>query len=271
MRKLILGCGSGRCGTYSLQRLLNKQKDASITHEKHQLPWVVDEKSMVHHLLQIMSGDASTVGDVGLYWLNYLPWLTSFVPQVRIICLMRDKEETVASFRQRIPDRNILVLPESKHFEPDTKFEHGRWRMFPKYDLPRKDAFAKYWDDYYETARDWRRSYATLFLLTPMDDLNSEEGQRRMLEFAGIEEPILDVGIKLNSNDRLLFEYRKLDEKTNDHYKFKCAVCDGKADHNLMSLNYPETKFVCEEHIEDGVKQIVEKSDIKGYDIKEGV
>ena len=51
MRRLVIGLGTGRCGTVSLSRLLNAQPDAQVRHElRPYLPWAVDEALLARKL-----------------------------------------------------------------------------------------------------------------------------------------------------------------------------------------------------------------------------
>src|SRR5437667_11423287 len=100
-RRIILGIGSGRCGTRSLANLLNRQPGTRVTHEEPpRLPWRIPHaRAMAQRLAQIeRSRQEQVVGDVALYYLPYVEQAIEHSPDVRILCLKRPREEVIESF-----------------------------------------------------------------------------------------------------------------------------------------------------------------------------
>ena len=69
MRKLILGCGSGRCGTTTLSHLFNLQDNSHFTHEyyttsKFGIKWKNDIDVLKKCIVDILLNDAKNIGDV---------------------------------------------------------------------------------------------------------------------------------------------------------------------------------------------------------------
>jgi hypothetical protein len=148
------------------------------------------EKSCISEVVRMLLRDAPIVSDSGFYWIQYVPFIIPFIGDVKFICLMRDKQETVDSFCRHGVAENLT--PEGNNFN----------HSLPKYDLPKREAVSKYFDEYYDIAASWQTSYPYNFRIFFMDALNSEEGQREMLSFAGFESPRFQVGIRLNRGEK---------------------------------------------------------------------
>jgi len=97
-RKIIIGFGTGRCGTKSLAEFLNKQPGLNVTHEGVALGWypaLADTDTHINHFFK-RTGDI--IGDVGFYWVNYLDLVLHRHPNVKVVNLVRDDKEVVESF-----------------------------------------------------------------------------------------------------------------------------------------------------------------------------
>ena len=90
MAKLILGMGTGRCGTRSLAELLNQQPETEVTHEQPPLfPWIPrSDQSIVARLERFeRRNSGGFTGDVASFYLPYVDQIVSARPDVRIVCL----------------------------------------------------------------------------------------------------------------------------------------------------------------------------------------
>jgi len=181
-RRLIIGLGSGRCGTTSLAHLLNIQEDSDVTHEYHVEGIFNLLEDSVHSLalfclIDILGREAKVVGDVSYYWLRYAKILTSFSGDVRFICLQRDKEATIESF-MKSPVQ--IKSPMSQYTKSD---------------------FSRHYDEYYMWVNYYAERHPDKFRLFDIEALNTEEGQRSVLNFAGFSTHSYDIGVKLNSRE----------------------------------------------------------------------
>lgn len=270
MRKVLIGLGSGRCGTFSLSHFLNMQKGANVTHENFSITWMNFETQSIQELCNILIRDEHIVGDVACYWLNYVPFMIPFCKDIKFVCLQRDREETVRSFFERKQQPNFCVSPESKYYVHG-HIDHLNDYSFPKYDLPKHEGVYQYYDDYYHIARGWHRAYPYNFKLLPMDSLNTNEGQNEILEFCGIpiEDRVFQEKCHYNSNSRQTLHLRPVDQ--NAPIKFKCGMCENLASANLMSKFHSMTKFVCDDCIDKAVIWMCDKSGVKEYDLIRGI
>lgn len=202
---LVLGLGSGRCGTTSLRLFLDLQRDVSVTHElnfegiRQPLPWQVDIALAGRRVQQLLRRPASIKGDIGFYWLPYSEWILGRFADTRFICLQRNKPDTVESFLRRTEGRNHWVEHGGTHWQLDEVWD----KAFPKYDIQgKRAAVARYWDEYYATAERLQGEYPDNFRIFPVDTLNSRQGQDAILSFLGIApaDMIFTPAFRLNTS-----------------------------------------------------------------------
>lgn len=129
---IIIGLGSGRSGTASLAKLLNRQRDALCFHEMNPscvrfsgtprpILNAIDEFEAIIHggdpsmltvdLSRKVSAEAydrlcqmqrvRLIGDVAFYYLTYVEAIAARADSVRFVCLRRDKEATVQSWMRK--------------------------------------------------------------------------------------------------------------------------------------------------------------------------
>src|SRR4051812_7439769 len=129
---IVIGLGTGRSGTASLAKLLNAQKDSICFHEMK--PSAVRFSGTPRPFINtieefqaiIDGGDPSMltvdlsravsartydelcrmpcvrmIGDIALYYLTYVELIASHNPNVRFICLRREREQTIRSWLRK--------------------------------------------------------------------------------------------------------------------------------------------------------------------------
>lgn len=182
---MILGLGSGRCGTLSLAKVLG------LSHEAMNLPWEVDEYRFEKAWRRIVG----TRGDVSMGWLRYLDLVWSKDPSVRVLCLRRDRAETAASWAQQLESRDRFAIP---CLYTDAAGQIVAPSIFPDYgDLPKAQAAATFWDTYYEQAETWQRLRPDRFRIFESPKvLNDPKAQRRMWLWLGRPKEPLRLGIR---------------------------------------------------------------------------
>ena len=205
-KSLIIGLGTGRCGTLSLAVVLDAQYLTSVTHEVYyKLPWHANYDALKHTLRCIYMHAGEAVGDAGFYYLPYVEKIIELTKYVKFVCLKRDKDETIDS--QLRAGRSLwhmhVVAQNSKYFDPVAcdlnNAENRAFRAsFPKYDLPLEDAWAKYYDDYYEKAAYFEKVYPGMFKIFDMNSvLNTEDGQYEMLKFVDLKSQFILNNIRI--------------------------------------------------------------------------
>lgn len=201
--KFIFGLGTGRCGTWTLSRILAAQPDVYSKHEGTPLPWERDEKALWYQLLNLaINIDAPTIATTSYVWINYVGLIMGHLINPRFICLRRPRREVVESFLEHSPANNHWTDPKSLHWDPNKDFDGKTSNQWPKFNMSKRDALGAYWDAYYNAADYLEANYPQNFKIFDLDDaLNNLWGQRRMLTFAGIEEgrQVIALGQKLNA------------------------------------------------------------------------
>lgn len=205
-KKIIIGLGTGRCGTLSLSHLLNIQPNADVTHERKPiLPWKFDRTLIQQKIESLLESDRAIVGDVALYYLPYVPFIAKNYDNVDFICLKRDKTETIESFFNWV--KGNPWSKESDLFDENTYF----FDSYPKYDTSdKKAAISQYWDEYYQLAEEYEKRY-NFFKVFNTQDLNTQSGVTSILEFLEIQDSIIEISIKLHTKKK--FTLRNIFQK----------------------------------------------------------
>lgn len=186
-KQVVVGLGTGRCGTASLCGLLNQQPGTSITHEQYPLlPWQLSPRILAKKLSQMSRRRADIVGDIANSWLPYVGAVLQQIPTAKFICLERNRAVTVQSFIAKMKgQKNHWLEHDGKQWQRD----HRRDPCFPKYDTSDMErAIGLYWDDYYRqvdllcrkfprNVRKWQTEQA----------LDSEQGVEEILSFIGVD------------------------------------------------------------------------------------
>ena len=209
-QRFILGIGSGRCGTLSLKHVFAAQAETDATHEDPPLlPWRRENGRPLMEQRFVRwrrRRKEAVVADVASFYLPYLEEAIALEPEIRIVCLKRPREEVVESFGKWLARVNPLSL---NHWveRPQPGWHHDPvWtRIFPQYDIDdREQAIRRYWDEYHARVDELVARYPDhVRVFGTHEALNTEEGQRELLEFAGFspEQHVLAVGAHHNRSD----------------------------------------------------------------------
>ena len=202
--QIVIGLGTGRCGTQSLAKLLNHQLSSEVYHEKsaHLIRWEGSETAICQFLEWAKTRQAlSIVGDIGFYYLPYAEYILARYPMTKFICMQRDKAATVASYMRKTPKRNHW-----QNHKEASDWVKDKWDYcYRKYEAPNKEsALSLYWHDYYEQATILQKCYPKAFKIFPLEALNSQSGQEAILSFLNIkkEDYQLQVGLKANAQQK---------------------------------------------------------------------
>lgn len=243
-KQLIFGLGTGRCGTFSLTKLLNAQPGTEITHEAYTLPWEPDEIKFYNGIHSILGPDSGRVGDVAYYWLPYVSRILADYPDAKFVCLYRDKALVVESHFNNTPGRNYWTEPDSVHWSD--KWEHRDADVaFPRYNAGKREALAEYWDEYWTRTNTWAGLCPNNFRLWNVDVLNNEEGQAEIFDFINIpeRERIYEVGVRVNvtENEPLIIRH-----SITIPGSIPCGFCDNPAVWRLNNETNGSFAYTCE-------------------------
>lgn len=117
-RRLVIGCGTGRCGTVSLVKFLNCQAQVCMLHEgvvgddeHHIVSWYGDDVHLWTWMTELehLTGEAKWYGDVGPYFLPYVPEIIRHYPGSRVLCVERQRKDAVESLMRNNEEPEPLV------------------------------------------------------------------------------------------------------------------------------------------------------------------
>lgn len=196
--QLVIGLGTGRCGTQSLAVLLNHQSGARVTHERYgAIAWQGDEQRVAAfvHLCATAPG-LDLAGDVGFYYLPYVEQILELAASTRFVCLKRDRQATVHSYLTKTRHKNHWIQHDG------TEWRFDAWdRCYPKYAVTDKaEAIGMYWDEYYSRAAALESAHPEAFRVYDMDVLNTPEGQNALFDFIGIPQRVRRVNLDVHEN-----------------------------------------------------------------------
>jgi len=194
-RPLIIGLGTGRCGTHSLVDVLNAQDGVSVVHEDkptlHWDPAQEDSDVIARFQAKIDRAPDKIVGEVALFLLGHTPALLEAFPQARAVVLQRPRDEVIASFARWVRG-SARHRRHTNHWQRGVRRKRVRWdRAFPQFDAQTmEEAIGLYWDWYGRQVESLMRTYPDrVRQWTMADALNDSQAQREMLLWLGIEDP----------------------------------------------------------------------------------
>lgn len=227
-KQLVIGLGSGKCGSTSLARLLDLQKDSEFTHEEFgiSLPYDVHPKKLEKALEIIYSREPTIIGDVAFYWRHHVPYILRRIPSAKFICMKRDRELTTQSFWSRSDGSPMGNTPKTfRGVEMNIKGAVLAGQFIPLWGKnlhpnmeQLKQGTRKSWDYYYEHADRLEREFPGNFRVFPVEALNSEETVREILDFAGIPKKNQEIIVNIRENQgrsKWLKEQAKIKEGDN--------------------------------------------------------
>lgn len=179
-QKIIIGCGTGRCGTVSLSKLLSNCSNSNIPHEMKPIV-SYDFNRMIYERFKfnILTNFKKYVGTVAPYARNVIEYLINDFPDIKIIWITRDREKTIKSFIKATEEHNL--------WSNDCKHPFGE--AVPSYnELTREEAIKKFVNEENNRAIKLENDYPNNFKIFNVEDLNTKEGQNKIFDWVGIEQ-----------------------------------------------------------------------------------
>ena len=206
-KQLIISIGTGRCGSVSLSKFLSAQRLTNIIHEgridhkkiRKLIKWDNDENELFKWLEYLISFDNSKfVGDTGMYFLPYIQKIIQKYPSVKIIVMVREKDQVVKSYLKKTEGRNHWNHHNGIGWDLDEKWDP----CFPNYKLiNKKEALEKYWEEYKLETESLEKKYTNNLKIWSIDDLNTNKGKNEILDFINFNlERKIDREFKHNTN-----------------------------------------------------------------------
>lgn len=204
-KNVIIGLGTGRCGTVSLSKLLNAQKNSYFSHEwggAHAWNSYFNKfSSYIDHM------QYEFCGDVAFYNLPYVSSILELYPNAKFIILKRDKNETIKSYMNKTKETNHWEFHDGK------KFKYCDWdHCYPKFEARDKsEAIGMYWEYYYKECS--KINPKNCFYIST-DELNDEKKCLELLNWCGFTKPIYRLSHFNKSN------YKLSDNSKNESTKY---------------------------------------------------
>jgi len=201
-KNIIIGLGTGRCGSMSLAKLLNQQENFIARHESIISPWNFSEIHYQNNIKSLLDTNSENVAEIAFYLLPYTTKILTHYPKTKVVVLKRSKEEVVESYDKKTPTRNHWS---SHKFLKFYEKRDGWDECYPTYDLTKRDAISQYWEDYYTMCENLYTAYKKNIIIFDMYNLFSEEEkQNELLDFLEIskQKRKINLDIKENSINR---------------------------------------------------------------------
>lgn len=174
--------GTGRCGTTSLHKMLTNCENTSVLreHSPYKVNWYKPDESKLRGLVQWLKKESNKdrlPGSVARYWLPHITYLRKKVPELKLICLHRDKEGTVKSWMQwkaAAKGPKDRLRPKRKHL----------YDVFPIIDAHTiQQSYEFYWEMYEE----WSHSIEGVYHID-MLELNDKTKVEAIFDYLEIPE-----------------------------------------------------------------------------------
>jgi hypothetical protein len=195
MGKLIIGCGTGRCGTKSFASLMSNQNLINSFHELFLHPkgttfrqkyhirrWSFDESDfkIIEPYFDSLINRDITFSEVGPYYLNFLKILQDrYKNDVKIVIIKRNKQDFIRSIYRVI---NEVKNQQTNFFT----FKTLNKSYFYKFKLDDIESSASdYYDWFYKKIEE--QDLNNYFLLKTKD-LNDEQKIKKLFEYLEIED-----------------------------------------------------------------------------------
>jgi len=183
-KHLFFGCGTGRCGLGTLHEIIDAQAGASSTfHTNRFLPWEGDDALLGYHAREILDFPGTVVGDVAPWWLSHAEKLIHFY-DAKIVYMANGRDESVEGHLK-------LRFDHWSAYPPGNNPPCVMWvRALPKFKRESRRASAEAaWEHFEKLAKNLVEEYPANVRGIPVNDLNYEGDQIRLLEWLGVEKP----------------------------------------------------------------------------------
>ncbi|HEV2548684.1 MAG TPA: hypothetical protein VGU20_15190 [Stellaceae bacterium] len=195
---VVLGLGSGRCGSTSLTALVGSAAGSIATHENPPLVYwepLAEQRDFHFERLARLAGHFALVFDVSHWWLNLAESFLARFPDGKIVGLHRELEACARSFLAR----KALGRGSINHWAPPNNgiWRHNIWDpAYPTFPLPpgaasdpdgvKLEAIRRYVREYNEALRALADHWPARVFLLRTEELGEAAAQHRLFAFLGV-------------------------------------------------------------------------------------
>jgi len=189
---MIIGLGTGRCGTVSLCQVL-RNAGLNVAHElKPVMNWQTGKgKDRLNYL-----NSKGVQGDIAFWYLNFVEEMNESCDDIRFVCLQRNVDEVVDSYMRKTNGRNHWMHHDGSNWRLDFEWD----QCYPKYDVQDKsEGIRLYWEEYQKRSSEYQDKMEN-FKVFDTNCLNSKEGIQSIFDFLNLDIEVSDhlVNIRLN-------------------------------------------------------------------------
>jgi hypothetical protein len=198
-KQLVIGLGTGRSGTVSMSRLLDAQTSSSVDHELLPLlPWTFDQAQINFRLGQFGNRPTRIVGDVAYYYLPYVRHIAARLPETRFVCMRREREAVIDSMMRKTRNDNLWVDHDGSEWTLNEVWD----KTMPSYPpMPKREAIARYWDEYNSEALALSEELGDRFEIFDLESTFDDEAEiRRLLDHVGVERDAQNIVLNIHEN-----------------------------------------------------------------------
>ncbi|MBI1246209.1 hypothetical protein GC197_00005 [bacterium] len=196
---LVLGIGTGRCGSTTLAAIFSELDDCISTHENPPaIFWEPRKEQVEFHFrrIEMLRSRYQVVFDGSHWWLNVLDQVFQHYPTAKAVGLYRSTDSCVKSF-MRIKRKGPNSI--NHWMEPGCPlWVANPWDpMYPSYPIPSEDEVGpnrtwkeemirRYVDQYNTALRAWHERAPDRVFLLAMDELNDRDKLSELSAWLGI-------------------------------------------------------------------------------------
>ncbi len=189
-KQLIIGFGTGRSGTTSLSAFLNAQERTSVLHEGRIEPnspanpfaWEGDEEKVIQWIDGLLENNSGCdwIGDVGMYYINYVDAILDRWPDARFICMQRAQQDVVQSYLKWTSNRNHWMIHDGSQWNLDSIWD----KAYPKFcTTDKKDALHQYWTLYTQMTHELEQRLPGFIKVINLPEFNDRRCKESILDF----------------------------------------------------------------------------------------
>ena len=219
--QLVLGLGTGRCGSTTLTALMATVDGSVCTHENPPLIfWDQQAEQVAFHLkrFELLRQYFPLVFDAAHWWLNVMDNLFATFPDSKVIGLYRDLEPCVRSFMRLKGSGH----GSENHWVPP---DNGIWQssdwdaVYPTYPVPdfarvnpdhaKADVIRRYVSEYNRSLNSLADRFHGRVILIQTERLGRASEQQRMFHFVGLPGRLTSVHLNrkgsINDGESLVY------------------------------------------------------------------
>jgi hypothetical protein len=188
VKQLVIGIGTGRCGTNSLAALLNSQPDCFFSHESYRLDWEqrAADCPQFDDFKYLLDREEPIAGDVSLGLSAQAKELMKRFEGLKVVCLRRDREKLIQSLIRASGGEETRSYYQT-HPE-DSPYHSDYWyHKFPKFPVDdKRKAVKMYITEHYHITSALYNAYPDRVFIMDIAKIDDRIRLDRLFDFVGV-------------------------------------------------------------------------------------